>query len=83
MSSAQFNTTYQHLNIFVTRGDPAIVYLDGVKPPSPTSSDSNQLALIPDKGRGQLHQDTTDVETDHQGSSSEADEPSDQEAPTE
>ena len=77
----------QHINIltleYFTRGDPAIVYLDGVKPPSPVTSDSNQLALIPDKGCGQLHQDTTDQEADiHQDTNSEV-EGSDHETPSE
>ena len=33
------------------RGDPAIVYLDGVKPPSPVSAaDSDQIAaILPDR----------------------------------
>ena len=35
-----------------SRGDPAIVYLDGVKPPSPVSS---PIALIPDKVQGTSH----------------------------
>ena len=33
----------------VSRGDPAIVYLDGVKPPSPSTSDP--IPIIPDKSQ--------------------------------
>ena len=42
----------QVIIFFDSRGDPAIVYLDGVKPPSPVSS---PIALIPDKVQGTSH----------------------------
>ena len=44
------------------RGDPAIVYLDGVKPPSPVSAaDSDQIAaILPDREKTAVTAPTED-----------------------
>ena len=50
--SVQSDQRQGQVIFFASRGDPAIVYLDGVKPPSPVSS---PIALIPDKVQGTSH----------------------------